>query len=125
MTRRNRRPPLRLSSLPPNGFSLTPEGRCLTVQCPDCGRCRSVRRRMICPHPPGRTLVKTSDPVDGSEVSGPTWCRGSGQVVEVDLTFGQWRAELAEASALAACRTRVAQRPVSGRSVSPPPRLRL
>jgi hypothetical protein len=79
----NGRPPLLASKLTPNLLILSPYGGRPVVACPDCGTWRVASRGMLPAH-------RAEDDV--------TRCPGSGQRVQIDLTYGVWRTRLAEAT---------------------------
>lgn len=76
--RHNGRPAVAVSTLRPDQVNLRP-GELVTVACPDCGRSRRVKRKMLWPH-------RAHD--------GVARCPGSGQRVVFDLTPGEWLARL-------------------------------
>lgn len=92
MARPNRRPPLRLSSLPIYSFELAPEGRCRMICCPECGMWRSVKRSMITPHrrpAPVRSVAERQPERVAVRPQTP-WCKGSGQRLVRDVAFLTW-----------------------------------
>ena len=84
--RLNDRPPLAVSTLPPNLLMFLPRP---ALACPDCGSWRALRRGMLPAH-------RAAD--------GVTRCGGSGQRVVIDVTPAEWRARLDAAVREAALR---------------------
>ncbi|GLZ14171.1 hypothetical protein Acsp04_44060 [Actinomadura sp. NBRC 104425] len=109
--RHNGRPVILASSLPPNLLSLSARGGCALVECPDCGKWRSMKRGMITahrgPHVPG------AEAWPAEFRPSPPRCPGSGQRVRVDESYAEWRARLDAAVREAGQRrgTRVIPRP--------------
>ncbi len=107
--RHNGKPILKVSRLPINAVALYPgEHPTFACQEPGCGIWRSLKRRMLIPHP---------------APSGQGRCAGSWQRIEIDMTPEEWVAmrqeQLVEAVQDAAARrpTRVNRKP----KVTPPP----
>ncbi|WP_157407865.1 hypothetical protein [Actinomadura atramentaria] len=109
--RHNGRPVILASRLTPNLLSLSDQGGCALVACPDCGCWRSVKRGMVTAH--RGPDVPGADAWPAEFRPSPPRCPGSGQRVRIDVTFEQWRKELAEACFEAGKRrpTRVLPRP--------------
>lgn len=118
MARSNNRPPILLSSLPPNRFALKPDGKLLVIVCPDCGAWRSVKRSMINPHrkPHGPEFAE----VDELLQPPPGRCAGSGQRLECDLAYAEWALVLKTADRLARHRTDRLRLPHARRSAPVP-----
>jgi len=91
--RRNGRPLVLVSTLPPDQVNLRP-GEPITMACPVCGRWRRVKRHMLWPH---------------RAFDGRTRCPGSGQRIQIDLAPGEWLVRL-RAVSRAARRTTSLQR---------------
>ena len=100
--RPNGRPPLAVSTLPPNLLMFLPRP---ALACPDCGSWRVPARGMLPAH-------RAAD--------GVARCSGSGQRVVIDVTPAEWRARLdaavREASLRRSNRVRRGSRP----PVAPP-----